>query len=154
MEFNDNDLVYKQEVAGEMPEDLKKKVLDLILKALRDEKADYEYHAKLVNLLTDEHEKEVVKAIQLDEQKHYMLLSDIYYELTGSTPIIETNVKHIGNCIISEFAKSILNKLERQDFYKKLLFALSGLARDIIFDIMSDKNRHAAKFIYLFAKNK
>ena len=154
MEFNENNLVLAQEIAGEMSEELKKKVLSLILQALRDEKADYEYHGKLLEMLDDEHEKEVIKAIQLDERKHYMLLSDIYYELAGSPPIVESTARKIGTCIVSELAKGILGKLERQEFYKKLLFAVSGMTRDIVFDIVSDKGRHATKFNYLFAKNR
>ena len=154
MEFNENNLILAHGAAGEMSEQLKKKILHLIIQALKDEKADYEYHGKLLEMLEDEHEKEVIKAIRLDERKHYMLLSDIYYELAGSPPVVESAARQIGTCIVSELAKGILSKLERQELYKKLLFAVSGMARDIIFDIVSDKGGHVAKFNYLFAKNK
>jgi len=148
-------LVTPGRISGRMSEDLEKKVLDLLLEALKKEEAFHAYLGKLKDLAASEKEKELIEAMRLDEQKHHMLLSDIYYDIRGCAPIVESSFeKTIGNCVISEFGESVLNKLEHQESYKMLLFAVSGMARDLIFDIMDDEGRHAILFNYLFSKNK
>ncbi|MCL2873457.1 MAG: ferritin-like domain-containing protein [Defluviitaleaceae bacterium] len=154
MEFNEQNLVTPHRISGKMSEDLEKQVLELILEALKNEIAHHDYLGRLKDMTEDDHEKGLIEAMRLDEQKHHMLLSDIYYDIKGCAPIVDTYEKSICNCVVSEFARSILGKLENQEFYKMLLFAVSGMARDLIFDIMDDEGRHAAQFNYLFTKNK
>ncbi len=132
-----------------------RKILDLLIEALTDEQKDFVYYGKLMNMARSQEDKDIIRDIQMDEQKHFMLLSDIYYKLTGRKPKIEAEVKPIGRDLLAEYEKSIFGELGGNEFYRKLYFAFMNVQfRDIIFELMSDEMAHAVKFNYLYSKNK
>ncbi len=131
------------------------KVLDLLLEALTDEKEDFDYYSRLINMFTEPEDKDIIRSIMMDEQKHYLLISDIYYKLTGRQPVVEQIVRPIGRNLGNEIGEQLLRELEGADLYRKLYFAFLNLQfRDMLFEALTDEQSHAAKMNYLFAKNR
>ncbi len=131
------------------------KILDLLLEALTDEKEDIDYYGRLMNMARTPEDREIIRQVQMDEQKHYMITSDIYYKLTGKQPVVEQIIRPLGRNLLHEYEKRIFGELAGADLYRKLYFAFLNLQlRDMLFEMMTDEQGHAAKFNYLYAKTK
>ncbi len=132
-----------------------KKILDLLIEALKDEQMDFVYYGKLMNMAKSLSDKQIIREIQLDEKKHYALMSDVYFSLTGKRPKVEAGIKPIGRNLLKEYEKSIFSELNGSEFYRKIYFLMMNVRyRDIMFELLSDEAAHAAKLNFLYASNK
>ncbi len=154
--YNKNDRENKSEEGfSKRPSPADRKIIEMLIEALKDETMDYNYYGKLANLARTQEDKEIIKGVQMDEQKHFLLISDIYFKMTGEKPKVEAGVKPISRNLLREYEKSILSEINGMEFYRKLYFSfLNVQIRDMIFEILTDEQQHSTKFTYLFAKNK
>ncbi len=129
-------------------------ILEMLKSALSDEAADADYYERLAKLVECPQDNELINKIKNDEIKHYNILSNIYYELTGSRPEdAEYEVIEIKPDISENFASSIISELESAAFYNKLLVSFLNIElRDWFNEIMTDEQAHAQIMNYLFSK--
>lgn len=133
-----------------------KRLLEMITNAISDETISAGYYKKLMEIIQDSSDKEIVRGIYADENKHKKLLDDVYFLLTGGyspTPTVEIPTPELS--FTEDFAKSLLNELEDARFYRELYMAFENPEiKDVFFEIITDEQDHAAKFNYLYSKYK
>ncbi len=131
-----------------------KSFLEMLMVAIADELGDAEYYGELAAIAASAEDAEVIRGIQLDEQKHAKMFAEIYTVLTGETPKVSPKPHKITNNATQEYARNVFSELEAVEFYRKIYFAYVNLEiRDMIFEIITDEQAHAIKSNFLFAKN-
>lgn len=128
------------------------KLLELIREAMKDEKHDFKKYKMMMDM-TDN--KEVISQINfahLDEGKHYRMFQKIYADLTGreiEVPMPE--VEHY-NRLIDAVKTSINGELEAVELYRQIRSMLeSKKHRDMLYEIITDEQEHATRFVYVFS---
>lgn len=103
---------------------------------------------------------ETLRNSYLDEIKHLKLLQEILYNITGkSSPAQQTTqstaAKATTQNIPSEIEKALHQEMEQTDFFRELLIAMPETdLRDILFEIITDKQDHCIRLCFLFSKYK
>lgn len=130
-----------------------KKILDMLLLALKDESKDQNYYEQLSKKVDNKEDAKILRQISLDEQKHYKYFAQIYKRLTGKNPSVQFEKAEVGNNIVGEFAQAIFEELGAVEFYLRLMFLFLDLQiRDMIYEIITDEQAHASKLNYLYSK--
>lgn len=129
-------------------------ILEMIKSALADEATDANYYDRLAKMITCPEDSKLVHKIHHDENKHYNILKNIYYELTGEKiGDVEFEEKELSPELWQNFANSIITELEGAEFYRKLLFSFLNVElRDWMTEMMTDEQAHAQIMNYLFSK--
>lgn len=130
-------------------------ILELLTDFIKAEDSDTNYYKELSQKLPFTQESTILREISLDDAKHYKMLNDIYYKLMGERlePPLKGEVLDIGSDIAKEYEKAILSKLQKSEEYRKILFAfLNQEIRDLMLEIITDEQNHAAKLNYLYTK--
>lgn len=101
---------------------------------------------------------ETLRNAYLDEIKHLQQLQEILYHISGKSsqtqPAVEpsltqTNAQNIS----SEIEKALFREMEQTDFFRELLLAMPETdLRDILFEIITDKQDHCIRLCFLFSK--
>lgn len=101
---------------------------------------------------------ETLRNAYLDEIKHLQQLQEILYDISGKSsqtqpeteqPSTEANTQNIA----SEIEKALFREMEQTDFFRELLFAIPETdLRDILFEIITDKQDHCVRLCFLFSK--
>ena len=129
-------------------------VLDLLIEGMKDKLQDCEYYSKLATTAEIAIDKEVLRQIALDDEKHLRLYENIYLQLAGMKIDITVKSRTIGNDLIDEYTKSIFNELSEVEFTRKIYFVFADLdIRDMLYEIITDDQAHATKLSYLYAKS-
>lgn len=131
-----------------------KKLLSMIEEAVCDERRDSYYYKELMNIVRNPKDREVIRSIYMDEIKHEKLLIEIYKMLTGrNIPDMDCEMIPPTLNIVNNYEKSIFGELEGMEFYRQLYFLFQNQEiRDMLFEIITDEQKHATKFNYLFSK--
>lgn len=132
------------------------RVLELISNSYYEVKDYVDYLTKLLSAATDSSDREILKIIRLNEEKHAKLLYGIYktigsgeMEKKESAPGISLD----GRTIIEEYEKCIFYSLDAADHFRRIYFSFLNVEiRDKIYEIISDEENHGVKFTYLYAK--
>lgn len=129
-------------------------ILEMLKSALADEAADANYYDRLAKMMPCSEDSKLVHRIHHDENKHYNILKNIYYELTGEKiNAVEFEEKEISPMLWQNFANSIVSELDGVELYRKLLFSFLNVEiRDWMTEIMTDEQAHAQIMNYLFSK--
>lgn len=129
-------------------------ILEMLKSALADEATDANYYDRLAKMMTCPEDSELVHRIHHDENKHYNILKNIYYELTGEKiNDVEYEEKELSPVLWQNFANSVISELDGAEFYRKLLFSFLNVEiRDWMTEIMTDEQAHAQIMNYLFSK--
>ena len=129
-------------------------ILEMIKSAMAYEASDANYYDRLAKMITCPEDSKLVHRIHHDENKHYNILKNIYYELTGEKiGDVEFEEKELSPELWQNFSKSIITELESAEFYRKLLFAFLNVElRDWMTEMMTDEQAHAQIMNYLFSK--
>lgn len=128
-------------------------VSKMLEQAISDEECDIEYYLRLEAAANEPSDKEVIRQVIMDEEKHKTLFEKIYENITGKKHEVVFQKKNPEKNIIREYEINIFYKLENVDFYKKIYLAfINREIRDILLEIISDEFAHAQKFTYLYAK--
>lgn len=132
--------------------DYDRKLIDLLKEAMMDEKKDHRKYRKMMEM-TDN--KEIIEQINYayeDEAKHYDMFHEIYEELTGNDIQIQPSEQdHLGR-FIDAIKSSINGELEAVELYREIRAMLRGKKyRDMLYEIITDEQEHATRFVYLYA---
>lgn len=150
--------IHSKEVkdACKVPPKPDKKLLDMIQMGITDSAQTASFYKTLMNVLHIPNDIEMVRNTYLDELKHVKLLQEIYYIASGEkAPEYTVTPVSLSENILENFQKAIFDSLEAADFYRELYFSFLNLElRDMLFEILTDEQDHAARFNFLFSKYK
>lgn len=127
----------------------------LIEEYISHEIEDMNYYNNLSRNVTDIEDKRILKEIAIDEEKHSKMLTDLYTEINGSNP--NHNEENTGgnSSLLNALAKRIEEETKAVENYRVLLFAFDKPKyKNMITEIITDEQNHAAKLNYLYSKNR
>lgn len=128
--------------------------LRIIVESVSAEREDELFYDYLIQTAPND-QKEIITAIRDDERKHFKMLREIYWEVTGQeippAPGV-TFEKPESYC--AGIKKALFGELGAVERYRKALFGFEFLPyRNMITEIYTDELKHASKWNYLFAVN-
>lgn len=125
---------------------------DMLLEAMKDERHDREKYRLMMEMSKDDKIKKQIEYAYKDEGKHYELFREILYCLTGKTTDVPTPEVDLKDKFICNIESSINGELEAVELYRKIKAMLPNMQmRDILYEIITDEQEHATRFVYLYA---
>lgn len=112
----------------------------------------------LVKNPTLQQDVETLRNAYLDEIKHLQQLQEILYNISGKSSQVQPEIKQSNTetntqTISSEIEKALFREMEQTDFFRELLLAIPQTdLRDILFEIITDKQDHCIRLCFLFSK--
>lgn len=129
-----------------------RKLMELLKEAMLDERKDYRKYRTMADMTDNKSVIEQIRFAYEDEAKHYDMLQDIYEELAGSDVQITAPEKESINLFIDAVKSSIDDELAAVEFYREIRSMLRGKKyRDMLYEIITDEQEHATRFVYLYA---
>lgn len=127
-------------------------VLGLIEEAMRDERHDREKYKNMMCMTKDEKIRKQIEFAYKDEIKHYKMFQNIVLALTGNVVEVPTpKVEHYDK-FIDAVESSINGELAAVELYRKIRSLLpTTQLRDMLYEIITDEQEHATRFVYVFA---
>lgn len=132
--------------------DYDRKLIDLLKEAMLDEKKDHRKYRKMMEMTDNKEIMEQIHFAYEDEAKHYDMFQEIYEEITGSDIQIQLPEQEHLNRFIDAIKSSINGELEAVELYREIRAMLKGKKhRDMLYEIITDEQEHATRFVYLYA---
>jgi rubrerythrin len=126
---------------------------NLLIKAMKDERHDRVKYKKMMEMTDDPMVKKQIKFAYDDEGKHYKMFNQMYEKLTGrhvDIPLPSNIEKY--DTLMEAVQSSIEGENDAVDFYREIYALMTNKQmRDKVFEIITDEQEHAARFIYLYA---
>ena len=131
------------------------KLLDMIKEAMKDEKHDNKKY-KMMNEMTENKEiRENIRHAYEDEAKHYRMFQDIYEDLTGENIEIPVPKVDLADRFVDNVKSSIQGELGAVEMYRDIRAMLTTKRhRDMLYEIITDEQEHATRFVYIYAMTK
>lgn len=149
--YYDVDPVYYDEMYREEM-NKRENVLDLIKEAMKDERHDRIKYKNMMDMTKDEKIKKQIEFAYMDEGKHYRMFQQIYYMLTGKMIDIPAPKVETYNKLVDAVETSIDGELEAVELYRKIHSMLPNQKlRDMLFEIITDEQEHATRFVYIYS---
>lgn len=129
-----------------------RKLLELLKEAMLDERKDYRKYRTMAEMSDNKGVIEQIRFAYEDEAKHYEMFQDIYEELTGSDVQIMAPEKENINKFVDAVKSSINGELAAVELYREIRSMLRGKKfRDMLYEIITDEQEHATRFVYLYS---
>jgi rubrerythrin len=129
-----------------------RKLLDMIKKAMHDEKHDNKKYRMMMDMTDNKDVRDNIRHAYEDEAKHYRMFQEIYRDLTGEEIEIPTPKVELSDRFIDNIKSSIQGELGAVELYRDIRSMLNTKRhRDMLFEIITDEQEHAARFIYSYA---
>lgn len=127
-------------------------VLDLIKEAMKDERHDRIKYKRMIEMAKDEKIRKQIDFAYKDEGKHYKMFQQIYYALTGKPIEVPAPEVETYDRLIDAVETSINGELGAVELYRKIRSLLPNTQlRDMLYEIITDEQEHAARFIYVYS---
>jgi rubrerythrin len=125
--------------------------LTLIKKAVEGEREDELFYDYLISVAPTVEAKEIISSIRDDERKHNRMFRSIYHSLTGQTISTPQEVSFEKPASYMEgLKKAFFGELGAVERYRDIRAGLTQrVHRDMIFEILTDEQKHAGKYLYL-----
>lgn len=134
-------------------EEFENYILDMILEAIEQENEDARYYEKLSTIVKDKNDIDDLRRIHLEDTKHFNMLSELYTNLTGTEPNFEYDEIEIDDPLSEEFLEGAEQKLENVELYRNIMSSFLDIGiRDMLFEIITDEQKHAQKLNQLYSK--
>lgn len=129
--------------------------LTRIRDAVRGEKEDQLFYDYLISVAPSEEDKKIIESIRNDERQHFNLFRQIYFELTGQTlPSAPEASFTKPSSYCQGIQKALFGELGAVERYRIILFAMQERKHiNMLTRIITDEQKHAAKYNFLFSKN-
>lgn len=125
---------------------------DLLIEAMKDEKHDREKYRIMMDMTKSEKIKKQIEFAFKDEGKHYKMFREILYCLTGRLEDVPDPDLDCHEKFIEAVESSINGELEAVELYRKIKAMLPNIQmRDMLYEIITDEQEHADRFIYIYA---
>lgn len=130
-------------------------LLDLITEAMKDEKHDTIKYKRMMGMTDKDKVRKQIEFAYNDEQKHYKMFQNIVYMLTGKKlDVPEPKVEEYKS-LLPAVESSINGELGAVELYRKIFSMLSTRQmRDMLYEIITDEQEHATRFVYLYSMMK
>lgn len=127
-------------------------VLNLILEAMKDERHDRIKYKRMMEISNTEKIRKQIEFAYKDEGKHYEMFKEIFYELSGRAPEVSNPEVERYNSLLDAVESSINGELGAVELYRKIFSMLpTTKLRDKLFEIITDEQEHATRFVYLYS---
>ena len=133
-----------------------KEILELIKSSVASEKEDERFYDYLIAIAPSQDDKKIIESIRNDERHHNQMLRKIYLELTGIAlpKSVESSESELTLTYMQGLEQALMGELSAMERYRKIYFEMTDKQRhDMIFEILTDELKHAAKYNFLIAKN-
>lgn len=132
--------------------DYDRKLLDLLKEAMTDERKDHRKYRNMIDMTDNKEIIEQIRHAYEDEARHYEMFQEIYEELTGNDiQILSPDPEHQDR-LIDAVKSSINAELEAVELYREIRAMLRGKKyRNMLFEIITDEQEHATRFVYLYS---
>lgn len=128
------------------------RLLDLIIEAMKDERHDRAKYKIMMDMSKDEKVRNQIRFAYEDEGKHYEMFKKLYYQLTGKTIDVPAPELERYNSFLDAIESSINGELEAVEMYRDIRSMLPTTEmRDALYEIITDEQEHATRFVYLYA---
>lgn len=147
---NTNTSVTKQDLSRD------KRLLELLNIAQQEIQQSMQSYNNLMQNNAMKNDTELLRNAYLDEIKHLQQLQEMLYIISGETPSTNTvnqTSTMTENNIASAIEKTLMQEMEQTDFFRELLLCIAQTElRDILFEIITDKQDHCIRLCFLFTK--
>ena len=147
---NTNTSVTKQDLSQD------KRLLELLNIAQQEIQQSMQSYSNLMQNNAIKNDTELLRNAYLDEIKHLQQLREMLYIISGKTPSTNTvnqTSAMTENNIASAIEKTLMQEMEQTDFFRELLLCIPQTdLRDILFEIITDKQDHCIRLCFLFTK--
>lgn len=128
------------------------KLLDLLVEAMKDERADRVKYKTMMEMTCKGKCRRQINFAYEDEGKHYKMFQHIYRQLTGQDIDIPAPKPEKFDSMKEAIESSIEGELEAVELYRRIHAMLPNrMMRDMVFEIITDEQEHATRFVYLCA---
>lgn len=129
--------------------------LELIEEAVADERHDEMFYDYMIKIAPTKEDKEIIAGIRDDERKHNNLFRHIYCELTGEVlPAAKKGEFRKPKTYCDGIQTAFMGELAAVEKYRKILYAMQDRRHiNMLVEIITDEQKHAAKWDHLFAVN-
>jgi rubrerythrin len=128
------------------------KLPSLLKEAMKDEKSDYRKYRKMSEMTDNREIIEQIRFAYEDESKHYDMFKEIYEDVTGKDIQIMAPEQENMNKFIDAVKSSINGELAAVELYREIRAILKGKRhRDMLYEIITDEQEHATRFVYLYS---
>ncbi len=129
-----------------------RKLLQLLKEAMLDEKKDYRKYRTMAEMTDNKEMIEQIRFAYEDEAKHYEMFQEIYEDITGRDIQLKAPEQERPDRFIDAVKSSINGELEAVELYRDIRAMLKGKKyRDMVYEIITDEQEHATRFVYLYA---
>ncbi|MGE4215020.1 MAG: ferritin-like domain-containing protein [Anaerotignaceae bacterium] len=151
--YNIDKPIQKASPDGTFPEPISsdERLLELLIIAMEYEVDQATKYNQMAEATTDEESKDMLRSMYLDENRHKVLLNEIYTQLSGSgAPEIVPEEITLSENFDSELKRNIVWEIEEAEFYRDLTLMLDeDYLKDILQSILNDEQNHAILNTYL-----
>lgn len=137
-----------------VPEYAYPEALNLIIQSVSSEREDELFYNYLLSV-APQGQREIIISIRDDEIKHFKMLREIYWEVTGKDIPQAPEVTFLQPQNFCEgITKALFGELAAVERYRKVLYGFEFLPyRNMITEIYTDELKHSSKWNYLFTVN-
>jgi rubrerythrin len=125
---------------------------DMLIEAMKDERHDRAKYKMMMDMTKNDKIRRQIEFAYEDEGKHYEMFQQLLFQCTGR--MVDIPVPEIKKCekLIDAIESSIDGELEAVELYRKIHALLpTRSARDQLYEIITDEQEHATRFVYLYA---
>ncbi|PIC66025.1 rubrerythrin [Sporosarcina sp. P21c] len=140
---------------GYDPEALQKS-LALMFEAVQGEKEDRLFYEYLISVAPTQEDKEIISSIRDDEIRHNLMFKKMYKDFTGQE-VMDVTAEDFKKpaSYIEGIQQALFGELKAVEKYREIRKGLPDCQnRDIVFDILTDELKHAAKYNFLYTENR
>lgn len=126
-----------------------------IRQAAEDEAEHRAFYDYLSGVAPSQEDRDIIAGIKNDEMKHFSLLRQIYFDLTGEKlPAAQAVRFEQWAAYREELKKALLEVQSAVVIYRRVLFAMRNRRHiNMVTEIITDQLRHLGLFNYMFSKN-
>jgi len=131
------------------------KSLALMVEAVQGEKEDRLFYEYLISVAPTQADKEIIAAIRDDEIRHNLMFKKMYLDFTGQEvkDVTEEVFKKPAS-YIDGIQQALFGELKAVEKYREIRKGLPDRHnRDLVFEILTDELKHAAKYNFLYTEN-
>ena len=130
--------------------------LNLVKKAVEGEREDELFYDYLISKAPTQEEKDIITTIRNDEVKHNKMFREIYKYYTGVDIVSPQNEEfEHPKSYIDGIKKALFGELGAVERYRIIRAGIPDrYYRDMVFEILTDEQKHADKYNYILNLNR
>ena len=132
------------------------KSLALMVEAVQGEKEDRLFYEYLISVAPTQADKEIIASIRDDEIRHNLMFKKMYKDFTGQDvmDVTEEGFKKPSS-YTDGIQQALFGELKAVEKYREIRKGLPDRHnRDLVFEILTDELKHAAKYNFLYTENR